>query len=111
MKVFVSVLALSAHASAFTAVSNSCSSSTQLSAVKDDIAFIGKAALAGAIAIGAAVAPAQAITKSEINQLSYLQVKGTGLANRCAEVIGEDSIKPQSGSKLLICVLSQRLGQ
>ena len=30
--------------------------------------------------------PAQAITKSEINQLSYLQVKGTGLANRCPEV-------------------------
>jgi len=73
--------------------------------MKDDIAFIGKAALAGAIAIGAAVAPSQAITKSEINQLSYLQVKGTGLANRCAEVIGEDSIKPQSGSKLVdMCI-------
>lgn len=68
--------------------------------LKDNLANVGKAALVGAVAIGIAAAPAQALTKSEINQLSYLQVKGTGLANRCPEVIGEDSIKPKTGQKL-----------
>jgi len=68
--------------------------------LKDDMATVGKAALAGVIAVGIAAAPAAALTKSQINELSYLQVKGTGLANRCAEVIGEDSIKPKTGQKL-----------
>merc|ERR1712084_166341 len=79
---------------------------TQLSmSLKDDIANAGKVALAGAIAIGVAAAPAQAITKAELNQLSYLQVKGTGLANRCPEVIGEDTISPKTGSKLVdMCI-------
>lgn len=73
--------------------------------LKDDIATLGKAALAGAVAVGIAVAPAQALTKSQINELSYLQVKGTGLANRCAEVVGEDSIKPKPGAKLVdMCI-------
>jgi photosystem II oxygen-evolving enhancer protein 1 len=65
----------------------------------------GKAALAGAIAFSVAAGPAQAITKSQINELSYLQVKGTGLANRCAEVIGEDTITPKTGQKLVdMCI-------
>jgi len=73
--------------------------------LKDDLANVGKIALAGAFAAGIAVAPAQALTKSEINQLSYLQVKGTGLANRCAEVVGEGSITPKSGQKLVdMCI-------
>jgi photosystem II oxygen-evolving enhancer protein 1 len=73
--------------------------------LKDDLANAGKAALAGAIALGIASAPAQAITKAELNQLSYLQVKGTGLANRCPEVIGEDSITPKSGARLVdMCI-------
>merc|ERR1719384_1982946 len=73
--------------------------------LKDDIANFGKAALAGAVAVGVAAAPAQALTKSQINELSYLQVKGTGLANRCAEVVGEDSIKPKTGQKLVdMCI-------
>jgi len=73
--------------------------------LKDDIANAGKVALAGAIAVGIAAAPAQAITKAELNQLSYLQVKGTGLANRCPEVIGEDTISPKSGQKLVdMCI-------
>ena len=50
--------------------------------LKDDLATVGKAALAGVIAVGIAAAPAAALTKSQINELSYLQVKGTGLANR-----------------------------
>ena len=66
---------------------------------------VGKAALAGAVAVGLAAAPAQALTKSQLNELSYLQVKGTGLANRCPEVIGEGSITPKSGQKLVdMCI-------
>jgi photosystem II oxygen-evolving enhancer protein 1 len=68
--------------------------------MKNDLANLGKAALAGAVAVGIAAAPAQAITKAELNSLSYLQVKGTGLANRCPEVIGEDTITPKAGSRL-----------
>ena len=76
-------------------------------ALKDDLANVGKVALAGAAAFSliANPAPAQALTKSEINSLTYLQVKGTGLANRCPEVVGEDSIKPSSGQKLVeMCI-------
>jgi len=73
--------------------------------LKDDLANFGKVALAGAVAIGISAAPAQALTKNELNSLSYLQVKGTGLANRCAEVIGEGSIKPTSGQRLVdMCI-------
>jgi len=51
-------------------------------ALKDDLANAGKAAVVGALAFGLATAPANALTKAEISSLSYLQVKGTGLANR-----------------------------
>jgi photosystem II oxygen-evolving enhancer protein 1 len=68
--------------------------------LKDDLANVGKAAVVGALAFGLTAQPAQAITKSQLNELSYLQVKGTGLANRCAEVIGEDTITPKTGAKL-----------
>jgi len=73
--------------------------------MKDDIAKVGAVALASAAIFGITAAPAQAITKSELNQLSYLQVKGTGLANRCPEVVGEGSITPKSGQKLVdMCI-------
>lgn len=73
--------------------------------LKDDVANVGKVLAAGALAFGVLAPPAEAITKAELNQLSYLQVKGTGLANRCAEVVGEDSITPKSGSKLVdMCI-------
>merc|ERR1712176_445182 len=66
---------------------------------------LGKADLAGAVAVGISAAPAEAITKSQLNELSYLQVKGTGLANRCPEVVGEDTITPKSGQKLVdMCI-------
>jgi len=94
-------LALVASASAFAPAPNA-NRNTQLNMNLKDA---GKAALAGAIAFGIAAAPAQALTKSEINQLTYLQVKGTGLANRCAEVVGEGSITPKSGQKLVdMCI-------
>jgi len=54
--------------------------------MKEDAAKIAGAAAVTAITVGAIAQPAQAITKSELNELSYLQVKGTGLANRCPEV-------------------------
>mmetsp|Transcript_23140 Transcript_23140/g.64344 ORF Transcript_23140/g.64344 Transcript_23140/m.64344 type:complete len:308 (-) Transcript_23140:227-1150(-) len=99
-----SVLALAASASAF-APAPSASRNTQLSALKDDLANVGKAAVVGALAFGLAQEPAQALTKSQLNELSYLQVKGTGLANRCSEVIGEDTITPKSGQKLVdMCI-------
>lgn len=73
--------------------------------LKDDLANAGKIALAGAAALSFMAEPAQALTKSQINELTYLQVKGTGLANRCPEVVGEDSITPKSGQKLVdMCI-------
>jgi photosystem II oxygen-evolving enhancer protein 1 len=73
--------------------------------LKNDVMNAGRIALAGAVAVGIAAAPAQAITKAELNELSYLQVKGTGLANRCPEVIGEGSITPKSGQRLVdMCI-------
>jgi photosystem II oxygen-evolving enhancer protein 1 len=101
----VSVLALAASASAF-APAPQANRNTQLNmSLKNDIANAGKAVLAGAVAVGIAAAPAQAITKAELNELSYLQVKGTGLANRCPEVIGEGSITPKSGQRLVdMCI-------
>jgi len=101
----VSIIALAASASAF-APASTVQSSTKLNmSLKDDLANIGKAALAGAVVIGGLAAPAAALTKNEMNSLSYLQVKGTGLANRCSEVIGTDSIKPTSGQKLVdMCI-------
>lgn len=42
--------------------------------------------------------PAQALTRSDIDQLTYSQVKGTGVANRCPEVEGtKGMIKLDSG--------------
>lgn len=73
--------------------------------LKNDVMNAGRIALAGAVAVGIAAAPAQAITKAELNELSYLQVKGTGLANRCPEVIGEGSITPKAGQRLVdMCI-------
>merc|ERR1719491_83774 len=104
MKIAVA-LALAASASAFAPVSTVQSSTKLDMSLRDDLAQFGKVALAGAVAIGISAAPAQALTKAELNSLSYLQVKGTGLANRCAEVIGEGSIKPTKGARLVeMCI-------
>jgi len=105
MKFAVFSLALLSSASAFAPTANAPKISGLQMSLKDDLMNIGKAALAGAVVIGAAASPAQALTKSQTNELSYLQVKGTGLANRCPEVIGEDSITPKSGQKLVeMCI-------
>ena len=73
--------------------------------LKDDLVNAGKVAIGAALALGIASAPANALTKAEFNELSYLQVKGTGLANRCAEVVGEGTITPKPGQKLVdMCI-------
>jgi len=98
-------LALVASASAFAPAPSASRNTALQMAMKDDLAQAGKVALAGAAAFALMSAPAQAITKSELNELTYLQVKGTGLANRCPEVVGEDTITPKSGQKLVdMCI-------
>jgi photosystem II oxygen-evolving enhancer protein 1 len=98
-------LAFAASASAFAPAPTTSQNSALQMSLKDDLANAGKIALAGVAAFGIMASPAQALTKSEINELTYLQVKGTGLANRCPEVVGEDSITPKSGQKLVdMCI-------
>lgn len=44
--------------------------------------------------------PANALTKADVDQLTYSQVKGSGLANRCPEVEGaKGTIKLEPGKK------------
>jgi photosystem II oxygen-evolving enhancer protein 1 len=98
-------LSLIASASAFAPAPAASRNSALQMALKDDLANAGKIAMAGAAAFTFMAAPAQALTKAEINSLTYLQVKGTGLANRCAEVIGEDTITPKTGQKIVdMCI-------
>jgi len=105
MKIAAASLALVASASAFAPTSMESRNTALQMSLKNDLANAGKVALAGAAAFSVATAPAQALTKSEINSLTYLQVKGTGLANRCAEVVGEDTITPKSGQKIVdMCI-------
>ena len=64
-------------------------------------------ALAGLFAAGSLAGPAQAapLTKDFITSLSYEQVKGSGLANRCPEVIGTGSIAINGKYKLTeLCI-------
>nr|BAJ61701.1 oxygen-evolving enhancer protein [Botrydium granulatum] len=68
-----------------------------------------KQAAAGALAVFAGLsflaAPAEAITKDQIDSLSYMQVKGTGLANRCPEVVGEGTINVAGKTKIVdLCI-------
>jgi photosystem II oxygen-evolving enhancer protein 1 len=79
-------LAIVASASAFAPAPTASRNSALQMSLKQDLANGAKIAAAGVLAFGLAAAPAMALTKSEINELSYLQVKGTGLANRCPEL-------------------------
>jgi len=69
---------------------------------KEDGKKIANAAAIAAVA-GTLMAPltASALTKSDIQNLTYMQVKGTGLANRCPEVIASSkgSIELDEGKK------------
>lgn len=57
------------------------------------------AALASLFVANSINAPAFALTKAETLSLSYEQVKGSGLANRCPQVIGEQTISLAGGKK------------
>jgi len=105
MKLAVAAILLSS-AAAFAPAQQAARTSTELNMNLKEIASnVGKAAAVAGLGLAVAASPAQALTKSQINELSYLQVKGTGLANRCAEVVGEDSITPKSGAKLVdMCI-------
>jgi photosystem II oxygen-evolving enhancer protein 1 len=59
------------------------------------------AAAMAAATLVAATQPTFAITSEERAQLSYLQVKGTGLANRCSTVKGTESIGVKAGQKMV----------
>lgn len=59
------------------------------------------AAMAGLFAATSISMPAQALQKSDVLSLSYEQVKGSGLANRCSDVVGEGTINI-SGKKLTV---------
>lgn len=54
------------------------------------------------MAVSCTSLPANALSKSEVLQLSYEQVKGSGLANRCSEVKGEGTINIAPGKKLQV---------
>lgn len=73
-------------------------------------AFTGPVARGAALGLVAAAAlsmpAANALTKADIDQLTYLQVKGTGVANRCPEVVGsKGTIKLDSGKSYKIADL------
>jgi photosystem II oxygen-evolving enhancer protein 1 len=54
--------------------------------MKNDFNKVVASAMAGIFAASSINMPAQALTKAEVLSLSYEQVKGSGLANRCPEV-------------------------
>lgn len=63
------------------------------------------AVIASVFAAGSIAGPAQAISKADINSLSYEQVKGSGLANRCPEATGAGSIAINKKLKIVdLCV-------
>jgi photosystem II oxygen-evolving enhancer protein 1 len=60
---------------------------------------IGSIALAGLLSFGIAPQATHAMSKADTSQLTYLQVKGTGLANHCSDVEGEGSIKVSASGR------------
>jgi len=104
-RLFAVVLALAFGLSAaFTPLRAPIQRSVQLAAAEDSSRIAASAAVLAIMGAGL-VSPALAITADERAQLSYLQVKGTGLANRCSEVVGSDSITIKSGAKMVdMCI-------
>nr|A0A4Y1YTM1.1 RecName: Full=Oxygen-evolving enhancer protein 1, chloroplastic; Short=OEE1; Flags: Precursor [Chattonella marina var. antiqua]BBL54382.1 oxygen-evolving enhancer [Chattonella marina var. antiqua] len=70
-------------------------------AIEDAPKKAAAAALA-ALTTLSVISPSFAITKEELRSLDYLQVKGTGLANRCPEVKGTDSIKVKGAGQEIV---------
>lgn len=73
--------------------------------MKFDIKKAATATIASVFAASSIAMPANAITKDQQNQLSYLQVKGSGLANRCPEATGSGTINVNKKLKVVdLCV-------
>nr|ABF59672.1 photosystem II extrinsic protein O [Vaucheria litorea]ACF22979.1 chloroplast photosystem II extrinsic protein O [Vaucheria litorea]ACF22980.1 photosystem II extrinsic protein O [Elysia chlorotica] len=84
---------------------NAKSSSALTMSVQDDIKTLAVGALTILAGVSILNAPVEAITKDQIESLSYLQVKGTGLANRCPEVFGTGSIDVNGKTKIVdMCI-------
>lgn len=83
---------------------------TSTNAVEMSAADDFKKAATGALAVFAglsifAAPPSEAITRDTLDSLSYTQVKGTGLANRCPEVVGEEAITVGGNAKIVdMCI-------
>jgi photosystem II oxygen-evolving enhancer protein 1 len=115
MKVAIACVALSAISSV-SAFQSSFVGSRVKSVSRDGVSMSMTAqddfknAAIGALAVFAGFsffgAPAaEAITRDQIDSLSYMQVKGTGLANRCPEVVGTESINVNGKMKLMdLCI-------
>ncbi|CAM9554512.1 unnamed protein product [Chrysoparadoxa australica] len=73
--------------------------------MNEDIKKVAVGALAVFSGLSFLSTPAEALTSGEVKQLSYRQVKGTGLANRCPNVVGEDSFNVGSGKQIVdMCI-------
>jgi photosystem II oxygen-evolving enhancer protein 1 len=76
--------------------------------LKDMLADAGKAAMGAAAALALAAAPASAISFDELQGLTYLQVKGSGIANTCPVIDGGSSnlkdIKPGNYKIQKLCL-------
>lgn len=93
-------------ASAGATTTRASTSAVEMSAASDNF----KKAATGALAIFAGLSlftapPSDAISRDTLDSLSYKQVKGTGLANRCPDVDGSDTISVSSGQKIVdMCI-------
>lgn len=77
----------------------------QMKAQAPSFQKIATAAMASVFAVSSFVTPASAISRADLQQLSYQQVKGSGLANRCPEATGTGSISTGGKLKLVdICI-------
>ncbi|KAK4532145.1 hypothetical protein CCYA_CCYA11G3002 [Cyanidiococcus yangmingshanensis] len=64
-----------------------------------NVASLAAAVLLAAAAQNVLLEPVQALTSQDVRQLSYEQVKGTGLANRCPEVVSSKGKIPLDKTK------------
>jgi photosystem II oxygen-evolving enhancer protein 1 len=114
MKVAYAFVALSiaGETSAFVGTQTNAKSSSALSmSIKDDIKTLAVGALTVFAGVSIMGAPVDAITKDQIDSLSYLQVKGTGLANRCPEVVGTGSIEVNGKTKIIDMCIEPKIFQ
>jgi len=89
----------------------SSSSTVMTMSAENNLPKIATAAALAAFTGLSAMAPSTAITSEVLRQLSYEQVKGTGLANRCPDVVGEDTISISGKKKLVDMCIEPKIFQ